>query len=552
MRKNTIPILALVLGIVLLLSCTVAELHYIFSSPEGSAGLLAEGGATGPGGIFQGIGLKNAPPPESVVVDYMNGIDTGANGEPFTLSTDGSRLFLDCEPSTPEGRLLFQFLQKAWSFQISEAETDGLNASVTVYITCPDTALFAQPLEEAVAAILAQKVGDAKSSEEIYDENGQFLSQVADDAFWSALASVSAEAQQKYSVTVSAVLNLEFYERNWHIMNPALLNNTLDLRVQELHAYAVDRQPYIAKEYSIEETAVMGPLPDQTKFGITYDPAEVSAVLESFTARKLIGGQTLCWSPDVPYVYNSPIRWYLDDSLLMIEWQEEEAGMVGTFSEVFVADGSQLRRKIAGDDYEYQHFYYATQLAQQANAVLAVGGDLYHHGRNCGIVVYNRTIYRFDPVTCDVCYFDSDGDMHFSYRNQFSTVEEARRFVEENDILFSLSFGPVMIDNGVDVTPGQYQWGEIWDTYARAAIGMLGEHHYLTMNLNCGTGHLYNYATLRQAADAMVKRGCIKAYTLDGGQTCCTVVNGELVSPVQFGNERYTSDILYFATAVQN
>jgi exopolysaccharide biosynthesis protein len=140
--------------------------------------------------------------------------------------------------------------------------------------------------------------------------------------------------------------------------------------------------------------------------------------------------------------------------------------------------------------------------------------------------------------------------MHFSYRNQFSTIDEAQRFVEENDIVYSLCFGPVMIDNSVDVTPDNYQWGEIWDTYARAAIGMLGEHHYLTMNLNCGTGHLYHYATLRQAADAMVERGCIKAYTLDGGQTCCTVVNGELVSPVQFGNERYTSDIIYFATAI--
>ena len=107
-----------------------------------------------------------------------------------------------------------------------------------------------------------------------------------------------------------------------------------------------------------------------------------------------------------------------------------------------------------------------------------------------------------------------------------------------------------MIDQGVDVTPDNYLWGEIWDTYARAAIGMLGERHYLTMNLNCRTGRYYNYATLRQAADAMVERGCYKAYTLDGGQTCCTIVNGELISPVQFGYERETSDIIYFATAV--
>ena len=550
-NADSFKIFALILGALLLFASSAFCLAYVFSSYETPQALLAEGGGmSSQGGIFQGLGLKNAPPPESVTVDYLNGIDTGANGEPFTLSTDGSQLFLDCEPSTPEGRLLFNFLKKAWSFQIDKAEIDDLKAAVTVYITCPDTALLAQPLEQAVTAYLMQKVAATGNVEEIYEENGRFRKEVTDEAFWSALGTVSAEAGQRYSVTVSATLNLEFYERSWHIMNPAMLNNTLDMRVQALHASAVDGQSYIAKDYQIEEAAVKGPLPDQTKFGMTYDPTEVSAVLESFTARKLIGDQKLCWSPDVPYVNGSPIRYYLDDSLLMLEWQEEEAGMVGTFSEVFVADGSQFRRKIAGDDYEYQHFFYATQLAQQANAVLAVGGDLYHHGRNCGIVVYNRTIYRFEPSTCDVCYIDADGDMHFSYRNQFSTIEEAQRFVEENNILYSICFGPVMIDNGVDVTPGNYQWGEIWDTYARAAIGMLGEHHYLTMNLNCGTGHLYHYANLRQAADAMVKRGCVKAYTLDGGQTCCTVVNGELVSPVQFGNERYTSDILYFATAI--
>ena len=119
-------------------------------------------------------------------------------------------------------------------------------------------------------------------------------------------------------------------------------------------------------------------------------------------------------------------------------------------------------------------------------------------------------------------------------------------------MLFSVAFGPVLIDNGVDVTPDHYPWGEINDTYARSAIGMLGRHHYLTMNINCSTPGqpTYNLATLRQAADAMVERGCIKAYTLDGGQTGSILIGGELINPVQFGYERLMSDIFYFATAI--
>ena len=71
------------------------------------------------------------------------------------------------------------------------------------------------------------------------------------------------------------------------------------------------------------------------------------------------------------------------------------------------------------------------------------------------------------------------------------------------------------------------------------------------MNINCwrpGTEYYY-LATLRQAADAMIARGCRKAYTLDGGQTATTVFHGELINPVQFGWEKEISDVIYFASA---
>ena len=48
----------------------------------------------------------------------------------------------------------------------------------------------------------------------------------------------------------------------------------------------------------------------------------------------------------------------------------------------------------------------------------------------------------------------------------------------------------------------------------------------------------------------MLERGCEKAYALDGGQTASIIINHELINPVQFGYERFTSDIIYFATAI--
>ena len=102
------------------------------------------------------------------------------------------------------------------------------------------------------------------------------------------------------------------------------------------------------------------------------------------------------------------------------------------------------------------------------------------------------------------------------------------------------------------MTPDFYAWGEILDEYARSGLGMLGKHHYLKVDINCGRpGTEYYYlATLRQLTDAMVKRGCVKAYTLDGGQTATTVFHNELINPVQFGWEKAISDVIYFASAV--
>ena len=140
--------------------------------------------------------------------------------------------------------------------------------------------------------------------------------------------------------------------------------------------------------------------------------------------------------------------------------------------------------------------------------------------------------------------------MLFTYEDQFETEAEAQAYLDENNIMFSLSFGPVMVEKGVDVTPYDYPLGEIRDTYARCAIGQLGKLHYLAMTINCQSPDYYVYVTLRQAADSMIAHGCYNAYTLDGGQTGSIIIGNELINPVQFGVERRMSDIFYFATAI--
>jgi hypothetical protein len=319
-----------------------------------------------------------------------------------------------------------------------------------------------------------------------------------------------------------------------------------------LYAAAAGDLPYLPLHYTIEENALCGPVPKEENFIVTDDPAVISALLERPEAKALIGDETLLWNPELTLIPGSLLRCYLDESILCIVWQEEEARAVGTFSEIFIADGSQLRRKISHDEPWSFWFDRTSTFARKANAVLAVGGDFYYHSRKCGVSVYQREIIRFQPDNADTCFITADGDLLFRYLGDDTSYEDTEQFLRDNDVVFSLAFGPILIDDGVDVTPEDYLWGEVKDYYARSALGLLGRHHYLTMNINCGRrGTEYDHLpSLRNAADAMVRRGCWKAYTLDGGQTATTAFHYELINPVQFGKEKEISDVIYFATAV--
>ena len=495
------------------------------------------------GGYFgyEAYTISNAPPVSESAFMYMS---------------DALNMVPTTEPESVEAKELKEAIKNSWSFELGQAVTEKRDAIQSVTISMLDTDTLFVNLQENAQAVLQREVENAKLTWDVYNDDFsfkyEFIEMAASEAYKKSLENASTKQTE-------VELKLIYEDGKWNLLNvedvysvlwPA--NIDLDAIASEVMSKAVENPQYVRKIYTIEENAKAGPEPDRSKFGSTTDPTVIEALIATPMAQQLINGQELVWNKDIPFIPGTEIRYYLDETILSIVWQEPEALAVGTFSETFIADGSQLRRKIAGDAFEDFSHDTASNFAAQTNSVLAVGGDLYHHGRSCGIMVYEREIYRFDPITCDTCYFTTDGDMLFSYRGQFSEISEAEAFVKENDILFSLCFGPVLIDNGQDVCPDNYAWGEILDTYARSAIGMLGDKHYLTVNINCQMPDHYYLATLRQAADAMVNRGCIKAYTLDGGQTATTVFNNKLINPVQFSWERPVSDILYFATAIPN
>ena len=331
------------------------------------------------------------------------------------------------------------------------------------------------------------------------------------------------------------------------LLSPTILRwtNTPD----EIFAEASSELTYVRKHYSLPENTLRGPVPIAENFGVTRDKAVIRALLERPEARDLIGDQKLSWNEDIELLDDTPIYYYLDETILVLTWQELTGHAVGTFSEIFIADGSQIIRRVGGDRIGSDETRAISAFARESNAVLAISADFYHFVyRDYGAIVYQRELYRFNQRDCDSCFFTADGDMLFAYKGQFADEDECRQYIKDNDVVFSVAFGPVIIDDGVDVMPKRYRYGEIDDTYARAVIGMLGEHHYLTMDINRSPIH-YNLVTLRVAADAMIAHGAVKAYTLDGGKTAETVFNGQVINPLQDPWEKALTDAICFVSA---
>ena len=316
----------------------------------------------------------------------------------------------------------------------------------------------------------------------------------------------------------------------------------------ELHISALEDITFIRRSYSIPESALVAPRPDPALFGETDDPNVVQAVVDS--AAALLDGQTLAWNKDIAFMPGSTIKYYCDETILAIAWKEALGNSAVSFGEIKTADGSQIRRYIANNSYGSDVQLYASDMARDVNAVIALNGDFYAF-RSIGITVYGRQLYRNSGKSLDTCFITASGDLVFAHRGELQSDEDTKRFVEEHDVVFSLSFGPILVENG-ELLPaesyGDYPIGELNRIYSRSGIGQLGERHYLIATL--GEQGPYNTrAQLYTFAGYLADKGCVSAYTLDGGQTATMIFNGTTFNRVDWDSERTMSDIVYFATA---
>lgn len=301
-------------------------------------------------------------------------------------------------------------------------------------------------------------------------------------------------------------------------------------------------------QYTLNDHDLVAPKPDAGKYGVLESTGDLPALLQQ--AAGLLDSQTTLLTEDAQLMEGTSVNYYLDDTILAMTWKQIVDDGVYTFSEVKIAHPSQLRRFLADGTFGASAMYTTTEMAESVNAVLASSGDFYGY-RSFGVVVNEGKVYRGKGKFLDTCYIDENGDLLFTYAEEIMDEATAQAFVDEHNVRFSLTFGPVMILDNQNVVPGSYNTGEIKKNYARAALCQLGPLHYAVVAANYEEPY-YHVPTVKQFAQRLQEMGVPTAYALDGGQTASIVLNNQLINAVSYGCQRKISDILYFATAIPN
>ena len=326
------------------------------------------------------------------------------------------------------------------------------------------------------------------------------------------------------------------------------INTTEQLDVFSNHtiSQALEGLIPIKRVYRLNDSDIVAPEPDQSAFGSTNDPASLQWLIDM--VQPTLNGEELFFKTDVPLLKNSAVQYYKDDSVAALTWKQVFHSAVYTFSEIKIEHPSQFRRFLADGKYGSDKQYLTSQMASSVNAVVASAGDFYKY-RSRGLVVYNGIVERFNGTSLDSCFIDDKGNLIFSKGGVIKSREELEQYVKDNNIRFSLSFGPILIEDGKSNLPRNYPIGEITGTFSRSAICQLGDLHYLLVTVNDESGYR-RFPTLYTFAKTLLDLGIEHAYTLDGGQTATIVMNDQVINHVSYGAERYISDIIYFATAI--
>lgn len=231
-----------------------------------------------------------------------------------------------------------------------------------------------------------------------------------------------------------------------------------------------------------------------------------------------------------------------------------------------IVDASQLRTAISSQPGKKIRTKRIGAMADENNAVVAIGGDYYgDDSRKSGYVVRMGNVLRasFKSYQRDILVIDQHGDFHLLP----STWDAKKKTYDETPLkellasgvtpVNSFDFGPALvIDGEVQTIDKDYKFNPTGKE-PRCAIGQTGPLEYMLVMVSGRGDNNSDGCTLTTLARFMQEQGCLQAYNLDGGNSAMIVFNSKLSTErdMSYNGRKLTAgrdvtDIIYFATLV--
>lgn len=244
---------------------------------------------------------------------------------------------------------------------------------------------------------------------------------------------------------------------------------------------------------------------------------------------------------------------YEDETIsVKMEHREMDDGTKMHIAWIKIADASQLRTNVAHpDNLSHAHPRLVTKMTEEANAVIAVGGDNYNQETQKKSFEYRMTqkIRSKTNKLKDILIIDDQGDFHL-----FIKSEGVKEFPEQlkkqgRKVVNAFTFGPALVkdgellklDNGYGYNPGGRE--------PRVAIGQIGQLEYVLVLIEVKSRDGKSGFSQHKLAEFMFELGCKQAFNLDGGNSAIMVFGNQVIKGQPGGDERQLYDIIYFATA---
>ncbi len=208
---------------------------------------------------------------------------------------------------------------------------------------------------------------------------------------------------------------------------------------------------------------------------------------------------------------------------------------------VQLAHPSQLRTAVAFSYYSQQTLAGA-QIANRANAVLAINGDYFSY-EYFGYIVRQGKVWRERPdMRRDILIIDDKGDLHI-----IPQPDDKKVAAFGGVMVNTFNFGPGLVVNGEKATVFNDNSNATFKSAQRVALAQDGPLSYVCIVSEGPEDKGSVGLTIPQFADLVDSLGVDNAYNLDGGSSSTMVFRGKKINSLP--KFRTVCDMVCFVSA---